>query len=493
MSIPWYIPFVKILFMNFCITYIAIKIINYTNINIFEKNLLFINNVVMALLYTILRSHLEIVVLYPIYYFLFTFLFSLIIRKELLYIITVVLISISFALVSMFIASIFNFIFMKIFSYNLSEQNIIEYLVLGIFELILIYFFFKIKRFKNGFSFLKNENYGRYTKIYVYVVSTLIILICISLSISKKYLVKTYLVITLVIGGISMFYWIKRSITKNYKERMKDRTVEIQAEQLKQKDEVIKNLQEELKSVLKINHKYNHRLSAMELAISKFGDKISSNEEFANEYADILDTINKLSKEYKEELDLVTNSNNLPKTNNFSIDNLLEYMKGQANKDNIEFKLKIEENIDNILKIIPEGKIETLLADHIKDAIIAINFSNSNIKKIMVIIRKIDEFYEISIYDTGIEFEIDTLLKLGLENVTTHKETGGTGIGFATTFETLKECNGSLIIEEYNRESEYTKSIKIRFDGKDEYKIKSYRAEDINKQNGINRIIIENI
>ena len=31
--------------------------------------------------------------------------------------------------------------------------------------------------------------------------------------------------------------------------------------------------------------------------------------------------------------------------------------------------------------------------------------------------------YELSIYDSGIEFEIETLKKLGLERATTHKET----------------------------------------------------------------------
>lgn len=52
------------------------------------------------------------------------------------------------------------------------------------------------------------------------------------------------------------------------------------------------------------------------------------------------------------------------------------------------------------------------------------------------------------IYDSGIEFELETLKKLGLERITTHKKTGGSGIGFMTTFETLKECKASLIIEE---------------------------------------------
>ena len=46
-------------------------------------------------------------------------------------------------------------------------------------------------------------------------------------------------------------------------------------------------------------------------------------------------------------------------------------------------------------------------------------------RKILVEFNKTNEIYEVLFYDTGIEFKIDTLLKLGLERTTTHKETRG--------------------------------------------------------------------
>ena len=141
-----------------------------------------------------------------------------------------------------------------------------------------------------------------------------------------------------------MIYWLRRSITKHYKERMKDRTVELQTEQLKEKDEIIRNLNQELFNVLEINHKYNKRLSAMEKAIGDFGDKLSFNEEFAKEYSDILDSLNDLSEEYKQEFEKY---NILPKTNIFSIDNLLDYMKTEAIRNDIEFELEINEDIND--------------------------------------------------------------------------------------------------------------------------------------------------
>lgn len=90
---------------------------------------------------------------------------------------------------------------------------------------------------------------------------------------------------------------------------------------------------------------------------------------------------------------------------------------------------------------------------------------------------------------------METFDKLGIEPITTHKESGGTGIGFITTFETLKETNASLIIKEKNKiiENKYTKLVKFRFDNKKELKIISYRANDIKAKQKNNRFIIENI
>ena len=171
-------------------------------------------------------------------------------------------------------------------------------------------------------------------------------------------------------------------------------------------------------------------------------------------------------------------------------------MQTECYNNNIEFKLQIKTDINKLVKEkIPKNKLETLIGDHIKDAIIAINSSKNKYKSILVILGVKDNCYELCIYDTGIEFEIETLLNLGIEAITTHKDIGGSGIGFITTFETLKQCKASLIIKEMHKECEndYTKSVIIRFDDKNEYKICSYRANEIKKENPDNRIILESL
>lgn len=96
-----------------------------------------------------------------------------------------------------------------------------------------------------------------------------------------------------------------------------------------------------------------------------------------------------------------------------------------------------------------------------------------------------NENYCIDIYDNGVDFDVDTLSKLGLERVTTHADTGGSGIGFMTTFETLKKAYASLIITEFENKTSFSKSISFRFDGESAFIIRSYRGEELNK--GITR------
>lgn len=475
-----FISFVKMFFTMYSIIYTIHKIENYKKYNKI-KTIIFLTIIICnSILYAILKNFLGSIYAYIICFTIYSFIYLLYTNNSLTYSIILILISIAFSFISLIISSIILFIVMDSLGINTTRQIWLEYFIVGILQILLIYGFFMIKRFRNGFNFLKSDRGMKIIKVIGTIISIIIIFISCILIKQRNQLIERIIFTLLLVISVFMFNWLKTSITKYYKERMKDRTVELQSEQLKEKDEIISNLNQELSNVLEINHKYNKRLSAMEKAIGNFGNKLSFNEEFAKEYSDILDSLKDLSKEYKQEFE---NYNILPKTNIFSIDNLLDYMKTEAIRNNIEFELEINQNINELIeKHISKNKLETLLGDHIADAITAINASDNSYKKIKVILGKDKEFYKISVLDTGIEFEIETLLKLGLERITTHKDSGGTGIGFMTTFETLKECKASLVIEEYNNEKDYTKSVNVIFDGKNEYNIKSYRAEKINYQ-----------
>ncbi len=489
MLIRFLINFIKISSFNFGIGFSIIKMKNYNRIKIKENFIIISINILMSLLYSYMYSCIWTNNLHPITnllcYILYSVIYIYIIRIPFPRGIILCIISITVTFLTKIFAINIMFIAMKL---HILNSEILEIISVSIIQLVLLYLFFKIRRFKDGISFLKENLDYKETDTLGWIISILIILSIIILVAIKEYSTKLLMIFIINIGGILMFTWIRKSITKHYKQKMKDRTVELQAEQLQEKDKTIDELREELSDVLKLNHKYNRRISAMEKAVSK----LQFNEEFANENADIIELVQNLSKEYKDELAVIEEKRGLPKTEIFSLDNLLEYMNVEMKKDKIIFDLKVNCNVkdivDNAIKL---NRLETLLSDHINDAIIAINHSDSKNRKVKIVFDKVDETYEIKIYDTGIEFEIDTLLKLGIEQVTTHKDSGGSGIGFVTTFETLKECKASLIIEEYKpNDEDYTKCIMIKFDGRNEYKIISYRADEIREQNTRNILIL---
>ena len=93
-------------------------------------------------------------------------------------------------------------------------------------------------------------------------------------------------------------------------------------------------------------------------------------------------------------------------------------MGNMAINNKIGFDLKINNSINDLVdRLISKEDFCTLIGDHIKDAIIAINSSSNKKRHIMSVLGIVDECYEFSIFDTGIEFEMNTLLKLGEERI----------------------------------------------------------------------------
>ena len=290
-----------------------------------------------------------------------------------------------------------------------------------------------------------------------------------------------------------MLIMIQKTLTLYYKQKLLSKTIEDYKSEIASKDEQIKKLSDEKFKISKLNHEFYNRQKALEKKVQDFVS--NSNTETSSELS-IMESINNLSKGYSGGLEKIKSLDKLPTTEIEEIDDMFKYMQSECKNNNIDFKLHVNGNIYHMVnKIIDKDKLVTLIGDHLRDAIIAVNLSTNTFRSIIATIGLHDKYYEFCVHDTGIEFEIDTLLKLGLEPTTTHKDTGGTGIGFITTFETLKETKGSLIIEEKHKmcSNDYTKTLIFRFDGKNEYKIYSYRADEIKKQCKDKRVIVKKL
>ncbi len=473
LTIEYIQNFIKIMFISIFILQLNYKLLNISKKTKIE-NLKIIMKLVLVDILSVIIQQLSASTTSIIFLNVFiALIFSREIDRNLGYALLITTISISVNYILYTISVLINFILSKLC--NINNECIIFVCILLIYG-ILVKSIYRIKKLNKGISFLKRNEKNEYLGMIVLNISIIIFLlftILKNMNTSMEALKSIF--IYAIIFAIIMFITIQKSLQLYYKQKLQEReTAEIK-EELKSKDEEIEELEKENLELNKKNHSIAHKQKSLEYELNQLLLK--------NEIADeshIKSKIETLSKEIQNE----TASVELTKTNIPEIDNMLKYMQSECIKNKIDFELQVSGNVHHMInKHIAKEDLEILLADHIKNAIIAINHSKNINKNILVRLGLIDGFYSLYIYDSGIEFKIDTLINLGIKPSTTHEKDGGTGMGFMNTFDTLKKYKASLVIQEYGKPSKdnFTKMIKIIFDNRNEYKISSYREKDIQK------------
>lgn len=471
-------------FFNIFSMLISLKIINYKELSNFKKIIVVLFCIIFSGIYVFVKQNIDIVMAVFVIYLLQVIFLKLISKKNILTILLGNIISTVIPHIVFLIATTLEYIIQSLLQINSTTINM--FITLNI-ELILICLILKFKRLKNGLIFLQKAD--DYLGIAVVNICILTIVMYGLVGNSQGNVIK-HRYFYFIILGTSMLITVQKMLVMHYKQKLIDDTINDYKKQLQEKDNEIKKLTDEAFRVSRVTHEFYNRQKSLELMVKKKLENF--NVEMAEDF-DVLDRIHQITAEHSERINDIKSVAELPVTNIEEIDNMFEYMQSECMKYGINFKLMVNGNINYLVNnLIPKNKLETLIGDHIRDAIIAVNSSDRAHKEIFVVLGVKDNCYELCIYDTGIEFEIDTLLKLGLMPITTHKDSGGSGIGFITTFETLKECKASLIIEEKNSgvDNDYTKAVIIRFDGENEYRISSYRASEIKKNVKDNRIKI---
>ncbi|MBR6688665.1 MAG: hypothetical protein IKL68_01450 [Clostridia bacterium] len=473
--------FIKTFITNYCIKYSFEKIMA-TKEEMKKQRIFGVLNVFLSIVYIIFKKLMNSVLLILALYFVLAIILSKLNKNRLGHSFVVTLISCAISYIALIIGAITTFIPYKTI---LSNNAVMGELASATIQIVLVFLFYKIKRFKNGFAFLnKKFNDERLDDIVIYI--SVIIMVLVSLMrtmyAGMDEIVNNLLVVAILLG-VTMYIMIKRALTMQYKHSLLLKTLEEYKEEIASKDKEIEKLSQEKFNTSKIRHEFYNRQKALELMVKQNMNGIVDKTGVSD---NILNIVNELTNEYSKECEIIKGLNVLPKTNIIEIDNMFKYMQTECAKNNIDFKLNIQDSLEPLINnYISKSRLETLLGDHIRDAINAVNKSEKSNKEIMVVLGLKDGVYEICILDNGVEFTIDTLLKLGKEQVTT----GGTGIGFLTTFETLKETNASLVITEL-QDMEYTKSVAFVFNNRCEYIVNSYRAEEIKEKCVRENIII---
>lgn len=348
--------------------------------------------------------------------------------------------------------------------------NVLIYILCYSFTVLLL----QIQRFRNGFQFFceeKNMGVGLAISGLLFIIFGIIY----TYDFFNDYF-AFFILLGIFVSAFGLYLWIRRSITAHYRERLQLKSEEHFQELLKEKEEENVKLTQSNEFLAKVVHRDNHLMASLDSSINAYFE--SSDKEFKY---DLLREIQTLAKERGELINKEQrDSKLLPSTGNILIDGAIGDLYIKAAAHGIDFDLTVSETVDEIIgKYITQIELQTLLCDHIKDAVIAVDATGKDNGKILVDFSVKNDDYTIAVFDNGVEFETEILAKLGKERVTTHAENGGSGIGFMATFETLRKAHASLIITEFENKIPFSKSVSFMFNGENSFIIKSYRAEQL--------------
>jgi len=292
--------------------------------------------------------------------------------------------------------------------------------------------------------------------------------------------------------GYGIYSSIKRETVISNDLNARDIALKKQAEILAQKEQDILMLQNISEYITSDAHKKDKKLDGMKRAVEKVIMQ-SSQMDILDDARKILDEIEmSREKDARIRTEKLLDGITLLKTGLIIVDGKIETVQERAVLKNISFCFELNGDVSDFDLIIPQLELANIIGDLTENAFMAIKYQSIDIlSKIKLIISNDNGCYELSLLDTGIPFNIETLVKLGTERVTSHREDGGSGCGYETIFELIYEYGASLYIEEYEYGTDiFSKKITIRFDNNEDFIVKSYRADAIKRQNANPNLVI---
>ena len=488
--------FIKIFAIHFCLSYCTFKIVNYNSrLSAVCRLLVPIASIVLTTFHYLIQNTIPSFFIFIPIVLVYSFIVHKILSIDytdavtntiISLAITYLLSNLSIIIASAIYATMRNVNYIKThLTYNF--LNLFGITLSSIINIIMVIFLFKIRRFKNGLSFLKND----YLKMLILLLTIIFIFVY---SIGNRVLVidnssLNYLFASLSAVSFISFFIFRAVFILYQKQKNQIATLKSYEQELAETKEKLQTAIDEREKISKAQHELDKRQKALQQEINKLVNS-TYNAEMANEFASILDRLNNLTKEYSFKTQALPN---LSKTHISEIDNIITYLQNECAKNGIDFIFKLDCNIQKILdNYISCDKLETLIGDLVTNAIIAVNNSENSFKSIMLIIGLKDSFYQIDVYDSGKNFEIDTLLNLGIKKCSTYIGKGGSGYGWITTFETLNCSKASLTITEL-KDNNYSKFISIIFDNSNKYTVNSYRIDEIRKNKSTRKIFLNKI
>lgn len=377
-----------------------------------------------------------------------------------------------------------NIVILALFTPTLYLSSAFPYelfmLLSGIVEYVLLTAILHIKRFRKGMPFLYSSAFLNGGTCICLLILTLIFYIQLSAHPSLYFAILVPIIFTFSIGAL--IYWWQQQLTASYLTRLKLLELESLRNELLEKSIQISKLTKQNEELSRLIHKDNKLIPAMENAVYHYISSSNSNGNSISYGNALLADLQNLTEKRQK----ILSSFSYTSCDNFStgitsLDALLTYMNEQASLSDITFSVTIGQNLPlQISESISAEDLTHLLADLIENAFTATFHQENNQSKIVQLqIFSYHNALLIELSDTGIAFEVPTLMKLGIEPATTHASSGGKGIGLLDIWNIKNKYNASIHITEYETTAAFRKKITFILDHKNHYLIHSWRADEL--------------
>ena len=351
-------------------------------------------------------------------------------------------------------------------------------LITGVVQSFSILKLLSIKRFRKGIPFmlsLANSNLAVFISL---------LIIFFSMYMTNEYtsfnqhLVALLSFSSLLLTLAFLIYWWQAQITKAYRRNLELRELESMRTEMAELKRKMEELVNENERLARITHRDNTLISALKNSTIKYLSTDFDDPAVALETRNqLIENINTLSagRSSLPETRKVQNARTFD--TGFSLLNeLLHEMDEKAIEMKIIFAVHMGTSLD---AFIPDAISESDLVHTVDDLLKNAFKATATCEKRMVQLQfyKLGKHFVLEVSDSGIPFEIRSLVNMGIEKLTTYED--GSGIGLMDIWSTKEKYGATYHLDECVNSAPFSKKISLTFDKKNRYSIRTLRKDEI--------------
>jgi len=368
-------------------------------------------------------------------------------------------------------------IIISLFFYN---KDTTPYLTISILSslchLFIISYMLRFNRIKNSLTYIFTSKHINVTTILCLILLALIT----PMPNNTGYIQIAFVLFFFIATLAFLIYWWKAQLKKAYKQMIIQRNTESLRATLQGKEREIEELTAHNHELGHLLHKYNKLIPALEHAVCEYLSAADEDITHIHEKGhELLSSIETLTADRKLLMAQMGNKNYVQqKTEIASLDTLLNYLSEKSIEQHITFTVNSTVALNNYVPhSIPENLFTHMISDLLDNAFVAVRDCPAGMIQLQFYTYADDLILEVA--DNGIPFETQSLVNFGLKELTTHKDTGGSGMGLIDIWKHKETCKATIHIEEYATPAPFAKKIAIIFNRKNKYTISTYRETEI--------------